>query len=138
VGLIVDTSEFVNIERKGGEPKDIVQLYGSNELYGVSTMTIAELQHGVRRADGERRRSIRQQFLDNVLDSFPVYPMDVDIALRLGDLDAKLQMIGMKGQIPDLIIAATALQYGYDVATRNIDDFSRISGLRIAVPIAKI
>jgi len=135
VGLIVDTCEFVDLERQGGTPATIIHRYATHQDYGVSTMTIAELQHGVRRADGERRRRFREQFLRDVLKSFPIYPLDSGIALRLGDLDAELQMLGRKRQIPDLIIAATALELGYEVATRNVDHFSHIPGLRIATPL---
>jgi predicted nucleic acid-binding protein len=137
VGLIVDTSEFIWIERQHGNPKDIVRHYGSQHIYGVSAMTIAELQHGVRRAVGESRRIFREQFLQNVLESFPIYPLDSAIALRLGDLDAQMQLMGVKQDIADLIIAATALEYRFEVATRNLKHFQPIPGLKIAVPVSQ-
>jgi predicted nucleic acid-binding protein len=135
MGLIVDTSEFVHAERAGRNAVDVISRYGSSEDYGVSVMTIAELRQGVSRADGPRRRRLREIFLNDVLSLFPLYPMDVAIALRVGDLDAYLKANGQTLLIPDIIIAATALELGYSVATLNDKDFSRIPGLHIATPI---
>ena len=99
---------------------------------GVSAITVAELQHGVRRADTSVRRSTRTQFLDEVLLVFPTYPLTAPIAQRLGDLDADLQLAGQRRDLPDLIIAATALELDFAVATRNRKHFENIPGLRLA------
>ncbi len=74
----------------------------------------------------------RQRFLDAVLDNFAIFPLDAGIALRLGDLDAEMQLLGKKREFTDLVIAATALELGYAVATRNLKHFDGIPGLRIA------
>lgn len=135
MGLIVDTSEFVAAERKGGLPIDVISRYGPHEDYAISVVTIAELQHGVRRADGPRRRQQREHFLADVLSLFCICPMDIAIALRVGDIDADLKSRGLGLLLPDLIIAATALELGYSVATYNLKDFQRIPGLQIVKPI---
>jgi predicted nucleic acid-binding protein len=137
VGLIVDTSEFVRVERKGGLPIDVIARYGSGEDYAVSVVTIAELQHGIRRADGPRRRALRERFLADVLSLFNIFPMDLAIALRVGDIDADLKSQGQGLPLPDIIIASTALELGYAVATFNLKDFKRIPGLQIAEPKAR-
>jgi predicted nucleic acid-binding protein len=60
--------------------------------------------------------------------------MDVAIALRVGDIDADLKSKGLVLPLPDIIIAGTALELGYAVATFNLKDFKRIPGLQIAEP----
>lgn len=42
-------------------------------------------------------------------------------------LNAKNRLIGAN----DLWIAASALQYGGELVTRNVDDFSRVPGLKV-------
>jgi len=135
VGLIVDTCEFIALERTGGSPGDIIDFFGTSELYAVSVMTLAELRHGVQRANSDQRREQRQRFLDDVISDFPIYSMDERIALRLGELDAWMQMNGKKRDLPDLIIAATALELDFAVATQNRKHFEDISGLRLAKPL---
>jgi predicted nucleic acid-binding protein len=132
VGLIVDTCEFIALERAGGSPSDVIAIYGPSEIYAVSVITVAELRHGVRRANSNGRMEHRQRFLDAVLDNFAIFPLDAGIALRLGDLDAEMQLLGKKREFTDLVIAATALELGYAVATRNLKHFDGIPGLRIA------
>jgi predicted nucleic acid-binding protein len=75
MGLIVDTSELVNAERVGGSALDVVALYRSNEKYVISAMTVAELQHGIARADSTGRRLKRERFLFDVLHTFEVCPL---------------------------------------------------------------
>jgi tRNA(fMet)-specific endonuclease VapC len=64
-----------------------------------------------------------------------VLPFTSTVALRLGALDARLEMDGKKLQIQDLIIGCTAVEVGYTLATKNLDHFNRIPGLRIVTLI---
>ncbi len=41
-------------------------------------------------------------------------------------------------KLPDAVIAATALRYGYTLVTRNVKDFKDIEGLEIYNPFEKI
>jgi predicted nucleic acid-binding protein len=135
VGLIVDTCEFIALERAGGSPSDIIAVYGTSELYAISAITVAELRHGVRRANNPARMELRQRFLDAVIDNFAVFPLDTNTALRLGDLDAAMQILGKKRELPDLVVAATAIELDYAVATKNFKHFDGIPGIRIAVAV---
>ncbi len=135
MGLIVDTCEFVALERAGGSPSDIIAIYGPSEVYAVSTITLAELRHGVRRASSPGRMELRQRFLHTVMDNFAIFPLDSNIALRVGDLDATMQMTGMKREMADLVVAATAIELDYAVATKNLKHFDGIPGIRIASAI---
>jgi predicted nucleic acid-binding protein len=135
VGLIVDTCEFVALERAGGSPSDIISVYGPSEIYAISAITVAELRHGVRRANSPDRMKLRHRFLDAVMDNFAIFSLDSNIALRLGDLDATMQMRGSKRELADLVVAATAIELDYAVATRNLKHFDGIPAIRIAVAI---
>ena len=58
-------------------------------------------------------------------------PMTERIASRVGDLDADLQMHGVAPALPDIIIAATAIEHDYDLATHNLEHFRRTPKLRL-------
>lgn len=93
----------------------------SQDLF-VSVVTIGEIKRGI-----ERQRQIDPSFaeslagwLDTVLRTYEgrILPVDVAVARRWGRLS---QRIGNKGL--DLAVAATALEHGLTVATRNVSDF---------------
>jgi predicted nucleic acid-binding protein len=48
-----------------------------------------------------------------------------------GKLDGELRSKGIVIPFGDLLIASTALQLGYSVATTNMRDFQRIPGLSV-------
>jgi tRNA(fMet)-specific endonuclease VapC len=126
------------MQNAGGSALNVVRRYGLGEEYAISVVTIAELQHGVRRADSPTRRRMRERFLADVMQTFNIYPMDIAIALRVGSVDADLKRNGQSLLLADLIIASTALELGYSIATLNLKDFERIPGLRIAQPSTQL
>lgn len=51
-----------------------------DEPFGISVVTVAELLHGVERADNETRRLRRQAFVEKVIEMVPIFPFDVAAA----------------------------------------------------------
>jgi predicted nucleic acid-binding protein len=101
---------------------DWIEGVASQELF-ISVVTIAEIERGIerqRRLDPSFAQSLAT-WLDAMLRIYEgrIIGMDVAIARRWGRLS---QQIGNKGL--DLAVAATALEYGLTVATRNISDFA--------------
>ena len=96
-------------------------------------VTVAELLHGVERADTEGRRVRRQAFVEKVLELFPVFPFDTSAARIYARLWAALARKGQAVGAHDLIIAATAVSLDFAVVTHNRRDFERIEGLRLEV-----
>ena len=75
--VIFDTSEFVLAERSRRRVEDLLlQIPGVDDVY-VSVITLAELKHGVRRADTPERAFKRQRFLDEVMSAFIILPLPV-------------------------------------------------------------
>jgi predicted nucleic acid-binding protein len=99
----------------------------SHDLF-VSVLTIGEIERGL-----ERQRQVDPAFAHALADWLSVVlrtygeqilPVDVAIARRWGRLS---QQIGNKGL--DLAIAATALEHGLAVVTRNVSDFEPTGAL---------
>jgi predicted nucleic acid-binding protein len=88
----------------------------------LSVVTIGEIERGIQRQqaiDPEFARTLAG-WLDSVTTIYGerILPFDLAAARRWGQLSAR---IGSNS--PDLMIAATALEHGLTVATRNISDF---------------
>jgi tRNA(fMet)-specific endonuclease VapC len=131
MGLILDTTEFILAERAGRTLEQVLSALPASEGIGVSIITVAELQHGVRRAVTDSQRLPRQRFLDDLMRTVTILPISIAVALRAGDLSAELEMRGGRLPFPDLIIAATAVEYGFGVVTHNARHFNRVPGLQV-------
>jgi tRNA(fMet)-specific endonuclease VapC len=133
VAVIIDSSVFITAERRGLNPlglKDVV----SDEPAVLATITASELLFGVHRADSPSRRTVREAFVEAILDIFPALPFDLIVARRHARLGSDLRSVGIKIGDHDLIIAATALANGYDILTDNPRDFDRVPGLVVRRP----
>jgi predicted nucleic acid-binding protein len=98
---------------------------------GLSVVTIVELTHGIQRARHEDRRRQRQAFVDELERDMPVYPVTVETAKIAGRIEGEQADQGAKVAFEDLLIAATALELGFGVATTNVRHFQLIPGLTV-------
>jgi predicted nucleic acid-binding protein len=60
-----------------------------------------------------------------------VCPVSLEIALLAGRIEGEQAAKGNIIAFEDLVIGATALYLGFDVATLNIRHFQRIPGLKV-------
>ena len=105
----------------------------AGELFEVAAITVAELWHGVERADS-RRKARRLQYLQTVIGSLPVVPYTEQTAYEHARIWAQLESTGRKIGAHDLIVAATALERGSEVATFNKRRFDAVPGLKVIQP----
>ena len=131
---ILDSSVVIAGERRGHTVRQILEQfkadYGEIEI-GVSVVTIVELTHGIQRAGTEERRQRRQAFVDELIRDVPVHPVTVETARLAGRIEGDRATQGINIAFEDLLIAATALQLGFGVATGNVRHFQVISGLTV-------
>ena len=59
----------------------------------------------------------------------PAYPLDDDVIEHAVKVRQQRRM-----KLGDAIIAATALEYGLPLVTRNVDDFKHLAGLTVINP----
>ena len=104
-----------------------------DDAFEVAAITVAELWHGVERAAGAHRAK-RQQYLKAILASLPVIPYTEQTAYEHARIWAELQSSGKMIGFYDVIVAATALERGSDVATFNERHFTQIKGLTVIEP----
>jgi tRNA(fMet)-specific endonuclease VapC len=134
VGLILDSSVIIAGERRAFSVRRILEQFetahGEVEM-GLSVVTIVELVHGIQRAIDERRRSRRQAFVDELIRDIPVYPVTIATAKLAGRIEGNQAAQGVTIPFEDLLIAATALQLGFEVVTGNTRHFQLIPGLAV-------
>lgn len=134
MGLILDSSLLVAAERRGQNARQMLESVarkvGDVEV-AISVVTLIELAHGAARADSPQRRASRRNFIDELLTAIPVHPVTVAVALRAGQVDGENQATGIRVPLADLLIGVTALHLGYAVATLNLRDFRRLTGLSV-------
>jgi len=122
---VIDTSILVAYEAdgSGAEIED-----GSV----LSAMTIAELAHGVRAAQDHRSRERRARTLCTAERRFAVVPFTRRAAHRYGELVALARTSGRRPAVSDAVIAATAIDLGLPVVTRDAD-FLVFDGLEVVL-----
>jgi predicted nucleic acid-binding protein len=113
-GYLVDTSVFIAAEQRralGSPPTGQAR---------ISVATLTELSVGVRRADNEQLRRLREATLARA-QRFVAIPYDELVADRLADLLATALARRRRAGAMDAIIAATAITHGLTVWTQDGD-----------------
>jgi len=128
VGILIDTSVFVAVERGRLDLRQFLDAFGKEEL-ALAAVSASELLHGVHRAVQPAQRARREAFVERVLDAVPVIPFDLVVARVHAGLSARLALEGQPVGAHDLQIAATALAVGSRVVTSDARSFPRITGL---------
>ncbi len=130
MGVIIDTSLLIEAERHGSEIDKFIEKR-EEEIFGLSVISVAELLHGVQRADSTQRRLKRSAYVEKIIALFPIYVFEISIARIYAELWVDLSKRGIQIGAHDLIIGSTALSLGFSVATTNRRHFDRIEGLKI-------
>lgn len=113
---IADTSVFIAQE----SGRDLGPL---PEQIAVSVVTAAELELGVLRASEPTARAIRLSTLSRVQATYPLLPIDAEVASCFARLASSELSSGRRLRRHDTWIAATAMRHGAAVVTQD-DDFS--------------
>jgi tRNA(fMet)-specific endonuclease VapC len=129
MGLMVDTNVFISIE-KSGNPIDFSAWESSEKVY-ISVVIASELLMGVHRANTEERRQRRSAFVEAVISRVGVLDFTVAAARMHAEIYAELAKRGQLIGAHDLIIAATARCHHLSLLTDNVQEFSRVPGLRV-------
>ena len=131
MGLVIDTSALVALERTAGDWSQRLPV----EPAAIAAIVYAELIVGVKMADSRTRAATRRAKIDALLEAMPIVDFGPAEAERWADLYAQLSRAGQLIPANDLVVAATALQLGYGVLVGPTDEmhFRRVPNLRVVV-----
>lgn len=137
LGLILDSSVIIDAERHGWNVTQLLEFvrghFGEVDI-AVSSVTIAELVHGVFRARSPQIRQRRRDFSDELKRHVPVLSVTAETAEMIGEISAQQAVTGTKIEFGDLAIGASALEQDFGVATFNTRHFLKIPGLIVKLP----
>ena len=127
--LLIDTSVLIEAERGRIDLEAVLASSGQDDA-AISAVAASELLHSVHRLTGAGRARA-SAFVESVLELLPVIPFDLEAARVHATLSADLRTRGVAVGAHDLLIAATAVAYGYAIATRDLRSYPRIEGLEV-------
>lgn len=117
---------------------EVVNWINRQELKNIflSVLTIGEIKRGVAKLKDQSRKEVLQAWLQNeLLETFgsQIIEINLQVALKWGQLIGDLDLAGKPMPAVDSIIAAQALEYECILVTRNVDDFKN-SGVQLLNP----
>jgi hypothetical protein len=126
---LLDTNVLSELRRAKPEPKVLAFIASQplERLY-ISTVTLAEIRFGIELVtDAARRAELHGWLTLKVRPMFEqrVLPVSEDVMFKWRLLVDDGRKIGHTFSQPDLIIAATALQHGLTLVSRNTSDFEK-------------
>jgi predicted nucleic acid-binding protein len=125
----LDTNILSELRRPRAEPKVItfVRAQALDSLY-ISSVTLAEIRFGIELlTDAARRAALNDWLTHKVRPMFEqrVLPVTEDIMFRWRLLVEDGRKAGHTFSQPDLILAATAVEHGLTLASRDTSDYER-------------
>ena len=125
---LLDTDICIHLIRR--KPLPLLHKLTAQPLgeVGVSAITVAELQYGVRRSQLPKQN---EQALEMFLLPLVIADFDYDATLAYGRVRADLEAGGQPIGPLDTLIAAHALSLAAILVTNNLREFGRVAGLRI-------
>jgi tRNA(fMet)-specific endonuclease VapC len=130
VGVIVDSSVLIAAER-GKLDLDATWAKEGKKPLAIAAITASELLHGVHRAVEPSQRMRREAYVEGLFAQLSIIPFDLVVARTHARLGAELASKGCAVGPHDLLIAATAIASGYEIATRDRRSFPRIPGVNV-------
>jgi predicted nucleic acid-binding protein len=114
--VLLDTTILIHLLRDNAEAETwMLDLTGRGFGLAISCITVAELFAGVR--PGEEAAT------EQLLSAFDCLPVTREIAEKAGWMRASQRRAGRTFALDDMMIAATAIQFGYPLVTDNRKDF---------------
>lgn len=130
MGIVLDTNILIEAEKERLNLFEKIKGREEEEVF-ISVITASELLHGVWRADKPTIRTKRSDFVEAILQRFPLIPIDLPIARKHAQIWAELKSKGKIIGLHDSWIAATCLVYGHTLLTTNSREFKRIRSLEV-------
>ena len=128
-GWLLDTNILSELRRTRPEPNVLAFVAGQSlDRLFVSAVTLAEIRFGIELVgDATKRAELNDWLTHKVRPMFNqrVLPISEDVMFKWRLLVEDGRKSGHTFYQPDLIIAATALQHGLTLVSRDVADFEK-------------
>ena len=133
--FLVDANVLSEATKAAPSEAAVDWLRRHEHVVAVNAVVLGELEFGILLLPSGRRRKRLESWFSNVVEILPVLDMDRETARVWAALLARLRKKGRAMPLKDSLIAASALQHGLAVATRNSGDFAHC-GVKLVDPFA--
>jgi predicted nucleic acid-binding protein len=114
--LLLDSTVLIDVLReKHGRRVLLAELVARGKVLATSAINVGEVYSGLRVAEESRAETF--------FNALEIYPVTEKIARSAGSLRYAWARQGRTLALADMIVAATALEYGMQVMTDNRKDF---------------
>ncbi len=114
-GVLIDTDIAIDFLRGVVSAHHFISGLWANNQAVLSVLTVYELTAGMKESE--------KVVTHNFIEACAVEPLSTEISCRGGDLYRKYRAKGITLTSLDCLIAATAIEKGYKVATRNVEHY---------------
>jgi predicted nucleic acid-binding protein len=133
--FLVDANVLSEPTKPLPEPKVVDWLRRNEREMVVNPIILGEIRFGIEQMPAGRRRQRFEDWFNEGVEKLTCLPFEAASGVRWAQLLAKLHSSGKRMPLNDSLIAATALEHGLTVATRNVRDF-RNAGVKVVDPFA--
>ena len=130
--VLLDSDVTIDVEAGLPSTRTMVEPFLADGV-AISVITFMEVYQGLLRLpDPKLATVVLRQFLEGV----DVLPITQEIVQRCAVTRADLQRRGrsVRTRALDLLIAATAIEHGLTLVTRNVADYGDVPGLQLVTP----
>lgn len=122
---LVDANILSEPTKVAPDPKVVEWLIANEGDFVVDSIILGELLVGILMLPAGRKRVRLEQWLEALVQTIDCVPWDAAVSRRWARLVVDLRKRGNKLPLLDGMIAATALERGLTVVTRNTRDFRK-------------
>lgn len=131
--FLVDANVLSEPTRQRPEGQVVQWLHANKAESAINPIVLGEIQIGILALPSSNRRRSLQAWFDDAIRAIQVLPFESETAAHWAAIVAELRRKGRAMPIKDSLIAATALQHGLTVATRNVADY-QAAGISLVNP----
>jgi len=126
-GFLLDTNVISELGKGARSNRGVVEwaLAADEMSFHLSVFTMGEIRKGIEKVSSPSKRAEFEGFIAATSNRFAGRIVDFDAAAadRWGRLVGRCELSGVKPPAVDSMIAAIAIEHGFTLVTRNLQDF---------------